>query len=392
MKKLIFLIPLLFIFCGCANYNELNNLAIVTGLAIDKDGDNYIVSILIPNSSTAEESSKEGNSQTVIYDGKGDTLSTALKDIDLKSPKSLYLGHLAVVVVSEEIAKEDMSCITDYFFRNPETTKRFFLVVARDTKASDVLTIMTPLESFSSRNIAINIKNSNEKEAISVDVTFSKFVENFLKKGINPVLPTITVNGDVKKGSTNANLEKALPDAIVKLGSLALFKDDKFLGYSIDDESRGINIVNNEIKEMIISTNCGKNNHIITYISELSTKHKIKFENGEPVVYVKTKATGDIQEITCKVNLNKNEEIKKIKNEVDNKMEKLMYQGINVAKNYRTDVFGFGNLVYKKDYKYFNKIKNWDEKFIDLKVIIDVDINLEYKGSLEQSIKESKNE
>ena len=51
MKKLIILTLLLFGVCGCWNYKELDDYSIITGIAIDKNEDNYEVSVLISNAS-----------------------------------------------------------------------------------------------------------------------------------------------------------------------------------------------------------------------------------------------------------------------------------------------------------------------------------------------------
>ena len=49
MKKiLVLLIP--FILCGCWNYKELNQLAIVSGMAIEKENDEYVLTAQIINS------------------------------------------------------------------------------------------------------------------------------------------------------------------------------------------------------------------------------------------------------------------------------------------------------------------------------------------------------
>ena len=48
MKKLL-IIPLILLLTGCWNYYELNNLAICTGIAIDKIEDKYEVTYLISN-------------------------------------------------------------------------------------------------------------------------------------------------------------------------------------------------------------------------------------------------------------------------------------------------------------------------------------------------------
>lgn len=46
----ILLLPLIFLMCGCWNYKELNNLAMTTGIAIDKIDNDYHVTLLISNS------------------------------------------------------------------------------------------------------------------------------------------------------------------------------------------------------------------------------------------------------------------------------------------------------------------------------------------------------
>ena len=172
MKKFIFIIPIIMFFCGCTDYKELNNIAIVTGISIDLENNEYKVSTLISNSKKAEESAKEGDAGTVIYEGTGKNISMALKKIDNRIPKQIYLGHLSVVVVSKKVAKKGLDKVSDYLFRSPETTKRAYLIMTRnDNKASDVLKILPPLESFPSQNIKLNIENSNNTSSISDDMT-----------------------------------------------------------------------------------------------------------------------------------------------------------------------------------------------------------------------------
>ena len=390
MKKLLLIIPILLIFTGCADYKELNNIAIVTGIAVDMEDDKYKVSILISNSKKAQESSKEGDAGTIVYDGTGKNFSMALKKIDNRIPKKIYLGHLAVIIVSEDVAKKGLDDISDYLFRSPETTKRSYLIMTRnDEKASDVLKILSPLESFLSQNVKLNIENANNTSSISDNMTYSDFMESYLKKGIEQYLPTIEIYGNEKKGSSTKALESTDLKSFVGLKGLALFKNTKFLGYATDNESRGINIATGNTTEMIIETECD-NGYIITALSGLETKTKIKFENDEPIVDINISADGNIQEITCDVDLRKQTSIEMIEKKTDKKVKKLVNKGIDVAKNYKTDIFGYGNLVYKKNPKYFKKIDDWNEKFIDLNINIKVDVDIKTMGATKQSLKAAK--
>ena len=321
MKKLLVFIPILFFMTGCWNYRELNTLAITTTMAIDKDGDDYEISILIANGKNNQTSPKEGQSQTVVYSGKGKTISRALKRISLKIPKDTYLGHLGVVVVSENVAKEGMYNILDFLIRNPESVKRFYLTIAKDYKAKDIIQILSPLESFPGQSIVSNIGSSKSLQAISSSITYSRFTENLLKKGKEPILPTITINGNEKKGSNNKILEQSDPDTKVKLDTIGIFKGDKLLGYTTEDESRGINIILNEVDEMITEYKCGKGNVVIN-LTNMKTKVKVKLKNNKPTVKLKINSKGAIQEINCNKNLEKNTTIKEIEKSAEKSLKK----------------------------------------------------------------------
>ena len=88
MKKIILSLLMLVCLSGCWNYNELNDYSIVSGVAIDKDGDEYETSVLISNSPKNSSDSTSNESQVVVYSGKGDSIFSALKQIGLISPCS----------------------------------------------------------------------------------------------------------------------------------------------------------------------------------------------------------------------------------------------------------------------------------------------------------------
>ena len=78
-NKIILLFVCLLMVCGCSNYRELDDLAIITAIAIDKaEDENYELSFLIANSPKAQTSSKEGEAKTTVFSGKGKTIITYL--------------------------------------------------------------------------------------------------------------------------------------------------------------------------------------------------------------------------------------------------------------------------------------------------------------------------
>lgn len=382
--KILLILPFLLFLTGCWNYNELNTLAIATGMAIDKSKDGYEVSLLIANSKKVEESSKEGEAQTIVYSGRGKTISQAMKDIDLVSSKQLYIGHLSVIIVSDKVAKEGLINTLDFLLREPESIKRFYIALARNDKAKDILKILSPLESFPSQNIYSNIKFSSESHAISASVAYGIFIEELLAKGKETTLPSMVIKGNEKKGSKSSSLEESTPKAEVKLNTLGLFKKDKLITYATANESRGINLIKSNVDEMILSTNC-KGGTAIAKLNDIKTNYEVTKKS----VNINLNSTAYIRESNCTNDLNDSKEITKLEKSFEKNIKGLVVKGIKVAQKNKTDIFGFGNELYKKYPNYFNSIKDiWnDEIFPKYKYHINANIKLKSKGSIEASLK-----
>lgn len=377
MKKLL-IIPLILLLSGCYNYRELNELAITTGIAIDKE-ENYKVTIMIANSKK-EGSDGSISPQATVYEGNGDTIYEAFKDTSLALSKQIYLSHIDVLVLSEEIVKNNLNDVIDFLFRYPQTRNNFQLVLAKDKKAGDILKITTPLETFPSQNLAKNLEITDKLQGFTYTVDFTEFVKTLTTEGVNPVLPSVTIIGDVESGNKNENIEENKPQTYLKLDMLGIFKDNKFVTYADSDESKGINIINNKvyILGVIIDYNDKK---VVTEITEMKTDFEVK--NNKVIINIKT--NGSIQEIDSNVNLDDNKVIDEIKNKDIEKIKEYVNKAIDLAQKNKTDIFGFGNYVYKNDYKNYNE--NWDEViFPNLEVEINVDLKLQAKGSINNVI------
>ena len=386
MKKLI-LVLLCFLLCSCKDYAELNKLAIVTAMGIDKKNDKYEISLLIANSPKADTTSKEGEAKTTVYKAVGKTVAEAIKEINKKSPKELYFSHINVVIISEEIGKEGFFKVADWLIRHPQTRNKFYLMQVNDNKASNVLKIISPLESFPSQSIATLIESSKNSRAVGDTASYSNFIGRILEKGYEPIMLTVKINGNVKEGSKQENLETAEPKTYLSLGPLAIYKNDKLIKTTTKKETDIINIINNEAKELTTTIKY-KNNKLNIFSNNLKTKLKLT-SNNSGIIYIK--GSGSIYEANGNINLNNNKEIKKIEKAwnktIKNNTEKLL---TNIKENYQSDIFGFGNMIYKNYPKKWKKIKaNWNNiYFKKFKIKVYVDTKIISTGSLNKTLEE----
>ena len=387
MKKIIVLLILCLTLCGCEDYAELNKLSIVTAVSIDKIKDKYEIALLIANSPKAQTSSKEGEAQTTVYKGTGKSIAEAIKTIDKKSPKQLYFSHVNVVIISDEIGKEGFLKVADWLIRHPQTRNRFYLMQINNNKASDVLKIISPLESFPSQSIATLIEANNNSRSVGDTSSYSNFIGRILEKGYEPIMPTIKINGKVEEGSTQENVETAEPKTYLSLGPLAIYKKDKLVKTTTKKQTESIHILNNEAKELIYKISY-KKNIINIYSNSIKTKIKLKNSN-EANIYIKS--NGSIYELNKEINIDNEQEIKKIekiwKKTIKKDIENLIKK---IKEEYKSDIFGFGNMIYKNYPNKWKKIKaNWNEKYFkNFKINVHVETKIVSTGSLKKALKD----
>ena len=97
--------------------------------------------------------------------------------------------------------------------------------------------------------------------------------------------------------------------------------------------------------------------------------------------------SGNINETMCNIKLNKEKNIKKIEKELNKYIKNKITKSINsIRKEYNSDIFGFLDLIYKKDYKTYTKIKNsWYEgEFQNIKINIKASIDIIGKGNVQE--------
>lgn len=395
MTKKIFIITGLFIISllstGCWNYHELNDFAIINSIGIDKKNNKYELSLLISNTSDSS-SQGEVKEKTTVITGKGINITEALNDAKSKSSKDLYTGHLSLILINEEIAKESIYDIIDPIIHDPESIKKLDLVIIKGDTANEILKVLSPLDNFPSENISFNIKNSIEQIGISHNTHISNFIYKIFNEGYDNILPSISIAGSEKNNNSTDELKKIEIKQSLKIDDIAIFKKYKLVGYANIEESKAINTILNKGNLVTITTKCYKDidKYISIKLDNPKTKISYKIDKNNKVKYFfDIKSNGVITETNCTLDLSDTKVIEKISNYAKSYYYELLKKTINKTKKLKTDIFGLGNLLYKKDNKYWkdNK-KNWDDIYSKLDYKININFNLKTKGSFKTTLKD----
>jgi len=387
MKKLLIFILLLFGICGCWNYKELDDYSIITGVAIDKNDDDYEVSVLISNASKSSgESPDSSQSQGVVFSGKGDSIFKALKDIALISPKELYLDHFSILVISEEIASEGIYNVVDFFLRYPNARKDFSVALAKDCKAKDTLKIITPLTDFPSQSISDNLQFSSKLQGAISNINYNELMYDLIAPGKEVVINSIKIVGDEEEGSKKENTESSEPKTYLKLGNLGIFKDDKFIKWTTEEESFGINIINNKMSEMYIKIKLDDGYVVVSPVN-FSSEIEVKIKKDKPQISIATKGNAKVMEVNGYINLEDDSIIEEIRKKSNKKIKDYIKKGLKIAFENETDIFGFGLKLYKSNPDYYNEVKDtWNENLKDLDINIKSDLIIKSISSTQNSV------
>lgn len=391
MKKITFSSLIVFILLcttGCWNYKELNDYSIVSGVSIDKKDDKYEVSVLIANSPKGNTDSTSSESKVIVFSGVGDSIFEAVKNIGLISPKEIYLNSFSILVISEDVAREGISNAIDLFLRYSSSRNDFNIIISKDTKAKNTLKIMTSITNFPSQNISDNLKSTTNLQGIVKEVTFDDLTSTLLRDGIDATINSIIVIGNIEEGSTTQNLEKSEPETYVKLGNLAIFKEDKLVDWSTHSESVGINLINGNINEMYLNIEY-EDSYVVVDTTSFSSKVKTKIKNGKPVVDISLEGEAKIIEVSGEVDLEDSEVIEKLQKKADKLLKSYAYEAIDLSKKNKADILGIGLNFYKNHPEYYKKVKkDWDNVLEEVKFNVKSSLTLKNKVAAKNSLEE----
>lgn len=379
MKKIILLLlPILFL-TGCQNYRELNDLAIATAIEVDKIDNEFHLLVQVANPKNQNDASSANQPQFVTYESKGNTLQEAFRNIVKESSRKIYGMHVQLLVITENIAKEDLQSMLDFFFRNVEIRKEFYVILDTTKDDNKLLKVLTPVTNLSSQSIMETLETNNKFLGISNLVTFNDLMDTFLDDNKELVLPTIYMEGNYEEGKNEEILKETDTETKIFLGNMAIFKDEKLLGYLTKEESITVNLLKNEIKDALITYECSKDKYTTSEITLDKTEIKIDLKTLK--ININIKGTGTLSEYQCEKDLTKEKEIKKINKELNNYIEKTVKQSINsINKKYNSDIYNLKDMIYKQDTKYYNKIKdNYYEEIFN-KLTFEVKSNFELQG------------
>ncbi|MCP1187100.1 Ger(x)C family spore germination protein [Paenibacillus sp. 1781tsa1] len=379
---LMLLLCTLFI-SGCWDRKEINDIAFVIGIAVDKEGDNYRSSLQIAlpgqSGSTGSSGGGGGTSGDKSWFMLSNTAKT-LRGTTLEGQKALsrkiYYAHRRTLLIGEELARDGVAPMLDLFTRYPLNRFSALPIVTKGA-AYEVMDTDAPIEKFPSEMVRelcfLNMRNPR---------SLKTFTDSILSDGVDPFLPVASKVENVPKNWKDAKTN-------IKLDGLAVFKKDKLVGMIDKAPADALILAMGEANapEVMVKAPRGEGDIFIKLNENNSSLHPI-VKNDKVSVTIQLYAKGVVVDNESNYGDLREKEILKLNDAIHKKIKEDIVEGVRlIQQKYHADILGIGRSIHQQLPKEWDKMKDrWDDIYPDVEVNVIPHVIIENVGVINKPI------
>lgn len=366
MRMLLISGMILVLLTGCWNRVEINDIAIVTAIGLDLVEDDQLrltLQVAIPAKLVTGGTGGSNGKSTIVISETGATVSEAYRNIQGKLSRRIFFSQSRVLLIGEDLAKKGVFHIVDFHTRYAEPRINSFIMFTKG-KASKILNSMPKFESVSAEET-----RELAKMSVGLKIYVRDFLNMLLSEGIEPFASQFTLK-PLEVNTKNKSDETQAVDGI------AVFKGDKLVGWMDEVETRGLLWLRNEIKTGVITIKIPEEKgggNISMEIVRGETDIVPILKQGKLKLDVEVVTELSVIENDSNLKLHETKVINEIQTYAEEEISKRVEMVVEKAqKEYGSDIFGFGQSVYKKYPKEWNTHykENWENEFAQTKVAI----------------------
>lgn len=358
----------LFLFSGC-NVTQLHERMIVQGIGVDYAQGSYVVTMQVFDAVSAGQGSEGGSDEVQILTAQGDSVLNAFTSITRQAGHEPLYSQNLVLILGEEVAKEGLENVLDFFIRYYEARPDVNIFVARGL-AADILNS----ESDGKRILATQIEDLSQANGLYSVPSSSTVMHVAAALESETASPNIAV---LKKGKIGDN-------DVISADGTALFRDGRMVGYLDHDQTHGMMLMigetggGTEVVEVEgvgrVTFSLGQNN------SEITTT----IENGLPVFTITVQTDANIYEIDRSIREKLTGDSFRLMNEaLKQRLEQECRDALQtcIMEN-QSDIFQFGKRILQTNPAYYREHVEgqWDTLMTKAQYHVQVEVSIERVG------------
>lgn len=388
LKGILSILVILFL-TGCWSSNEIEEIGLSVGLALDEGKESAIEKELkqqgggnnqtekitmtyqIVNPQGTGSENKGGGSQQKAYlniSETGDSLHQMTREFSLRSDRPIFGPHLKVIVISKNLVRKyRLEQLVDQQLRDNEIRPSCLVFISKG-RAIETLQSKDSGKIPAMRLIGISDNKYRTRRILS-PMSLAK-LEGKMHSGSSFLLQNvIPANGEIK-----------FSGAAVISG-----KTKKLLGFLNEDELEGLTWITGKGKGGLVkSFDAATKQPIIYDIKTMKSKITPHVNRNHISFDVKIESEGSLSENwVISGEGSDNKFLKRAEKAAEEEVKRLINNTVEkIQKDYQVDVAGFGNSLRIKHPKVWEKVKkDWDHTFSEVPIEYNVKLTIRNYGS-----------
>jgi len=388
------------------------------------------------NSGSSKLSSSLGKTPEIVS-AEGDTIFETVRNFALYKSKGMFWGHIKYLLISEDIAKENIIDVLDFFIRDHELRFDISIVIVKDTTAESYIRAGDKIEQYMP-DLLDGVFHNVGKLSMSSEVKLIDAMENFNNTYVSTFIPTIDmvsrknsevdstpttdkalpIGGGVPAGTTlteessskssdsskssetsnfgvsssESSSSSSKPKYVLyqNLNGYAVFDGGKLFGYLTDYMARGLNWIKGIISTGIIIIKDKNDKPLSMEIINSKSKIKTKVNDGKPEATITIEFSTNLGEVMDQIDISNEEDTIKM---IENQTKIIKEEAENVVKYAQKnglDILDISDVIHHQQPLEWNKMSDkWKEIFKTMKITVEVKSNINRTYHIRQPIRSS---
>ena len=375
------LISLLLLFSsGCWDTRELNTLAIITGIAIDKTekpGEIELTAQLGKAAQKSQSGSSGGGGSGeekpfVMFEAKAEGILSALGKINAKNSREAYYHHNQVVVFGKELSEQDsIEPFADPLLRNHEMRLDEWIIIAD--------------------GMAKNLISENIQSEKIPTIALSQLMQSLSKSSQHAARNLKTLASMIKDKASGitvpvVGLETVDDMTNYKLMGQGILKKGKLISMLGEKESFGYYWIMADIKQRLIEVTIPEG-FCDLFLDNFKGKTEFTIEGQSVACKLSLEMEFGIREIHGFEGKNITETIDLLNIGLKETIISEITECFKKTKELKTDIYSFGQKIFRNRPDKWKDIKdNWDEVFSAMILSPEINSKIVNAGKIDNSL------
>lgn len=369
MKKLILVtIIISTIFCtGCWDMIEINNRIYPYTVGydlIDSEDGRFKIIFSYPNLA-AMGKNPSSDIKTFIISTNANNLFEAIHKLTPTISNPIYLKHLKVVLLSDEVASNDHMVreIVDGLSRDFIVNKNSQMLVLQGSPNQLLTSVDKYKRQESVEGVLYSLLLNQQQSSMFTPITLSNFIEN-MDLSHTAIAPLIHIDKDE-----------------LYISGGAIFKDYKLIGYLTHEENRAIAYLNNQVDNDGIEVQYNGAG-LSSMITNIDSKKKLVSKETNIRIKYNVELEGHLHSYIIGDSIETNEKLQDMQNHVAKVIKADLEKGIEkVQKDLKVDALFIADYLSKFHPNLWDEIKdNWEEIYPEIEFEVDVEVFIRRRG------------